>query len=83
LRGEREAYASSFARPAFPVAGARYGRIINDFLMLNALRDNERRRGGNRSGSDIPPAGVELMAAATSPVLTLGHDQSRRSVRAR
>lgn len=39
LRDEGEAYASHLRAAGVPVTATRYGGIIHDFVMLNALRD--------------------------------------------
>lgn len=41
LRDEGEAYAAKLRRAGVPVTNVRYGGIIHDFVMLNALHDTE------------------------------------------
>jgi acetyl esterase/lipase len=39
LRDEGEAYAAKLREAGVPVTAVRYGGVIHDFVMVNALRD--------------------------------------------
>ena len=66
LRDEGEAYAAKLRAAGVPTTAVRYGGIIHDFVMLNALHDTD--------------AAVAAVAQASSTLRVALHDESPREV---
>jgi acetyl esterase len=53
LRDEGEAYAAKLRSAGVPVTAVRYGGIIHDFVMVNALRDTHAAKAATAQGGEF------------------------------
>jgi acetyl esterase/lipase len=53
LRDEGEAYAAKLRAAGVPTTAVRYGGIIHDFVMLNALHDTQAAKAAITQASEV------------------------------
>ncbi len=53
LRDEGEAYAAKLRAAGVPTTAVRYGGIIHDFVMLNALHETQAAQAAIRQANDF------------------------------
>jgi len=61
LRDEGEAYAAKLRAAGVPVTAVRYGGIIHDFVMVNALRETHAARAATAQGGEFLRAALHEM----------------------
>ena len=67
LREEGEAYAAKLRAAGVPTTAVRYGGIIHDFVMLNALHDTYAAKAAIKQASDFLRAELHGLTPATPP----------------